>query len=201
MDQKRLVKASKYLARHLRHEPGRLGLELAPGGWVRVDELLQACSARSFALTMDELREVVEKNNKRRFSFDETETWIRASQGHSVEVDLGLDAVEPPAVLFHGTSERSLGSIMATGLNRMERHHVHLSEDLATAYAVGKRHGRPVVLRVSAREMAAAGHQFYVTDNRVWLTAEVPAIYLAVWPEPAPSRDVEHSPKPARPPS
>ena len=150
MDQKRLVKASKYLARHLRHQPERLGLKLEPGGWVRVDELLRACSARSFHLTRDELAEVVEKNDKRRFGFDETQTRIRANQGHSIELDLGLDAAVPPKILFHGTAERNLGLIFADGLRRMGRHHVHLSEDAMAAVAVGRRHGRPAVLHVAS---------------------------------------------------
>src|SRR5579871_2541659 len=104
MDSKRLVKVSRYLARHLRHEPERLGLTLSPGGWARVDELLRACAARSFALTAAELHEVVERNDKRRFSFDESGVWIRANQGHSIDLDLQLATAEPPSLLFHGTS-------------------------------------------------------------------------------------------------
>ena len=179
MDEKHLVKTSKYLSRHLRHDPGRLGLTLGPGGWVEVDDLLRACAARSFALTRSELEEVVERNDKRRFSFDETGTRIRANQGHSVEIDLGLPATAPPALLFHGTSEGTVDAIMRDGLRRMGRHHVHLSPDVPTALRVGGRRGRPVVLEVDAHRMAADGHEFYVSDNGVWLTLEVPAEYLS----------------------
>ena len=179
MERRRLVKTSKYLSRHLRHQPERLGLTLAPGGWVDVDELLRACADRSFSLTREELVEVVATNDKRRFSFDATGTRIRANQGHSVEVDLGLIATHPPDVLFHGTGRKSLDSIMRTGLGRMGRHHVHLSVHVRTALNVGARHGSPVVLEVSAGLMAADGHEFFVTDNGVWLTVEVPARYLA----------------------
>ena len=178
MDRKRLVKTSKYLSRHLRHDPGRLGLTLAPGGWVEVDDLLRACAAHSFALTRAELEEVVERNDKRRFSFDATGTRIRANQGHSVEIDLGLIAMKPPDVLFHGTGEGSVDSILRDGLNRMSRHHVHLSPDVPNALRVGGRHGRPVVLEVDAARMAADGHEFYVSDNGVWLTDEVPPQYV-----------------------
>src|SRR5437870_13551779 len=90
MDDARLVKISKYLSKHLRHEPERLGLTLAPGGWVPVDELLAACARRNFPITRSQLDEVVARNNKQRFSFDPTGTLIRANQGHSVEVDLQL---------------------------------------------------------------------------------------------------------------
>ncbi len=178
MDDRRLVKTSKYLSRHLRHDPGRLGLSLEPGGWVAVDDLLRACAARGFALSRDELVEVVERNDKRRFAFDATGERIRASQGHSVEVDLGLEALAPPPVLFHGTSATRVDGILAEGLRRMSRHHVHLSADAATARRVGARHGRPVVLEVDAAAMHDDGLAFVRSDNGVWLTGEVPPRYL-----------------------
>ncbi len=178
LDEKRLVKISRYLSRHLRHEPERLGLELEPGGWVLVDELLAACAAHSFAVTRDELVEVVERSDKQRFAFDERGLRIRANQGHSVEVDLGLAPATPPAVLFHGTPEGNVESIERDGLSRMDRHHVHLSPDFDTARRVGARRGRPVVFTVDAAGMAAAGHVFFVSANGVWLTDSVPPGYL-----------------------
>ena len=178
MDGRRLVKVSKYLSRHLRHQPERLGITLEPGGWVAVDTLLRACADRGFALSRDELDEVVARNDKRRFSFDATGARIRANQGHSVDVDLGLEPAAPPEKLFHGTSTGSVESIMRSGLARRGRHHVHLSSDLPTAERVGARHGRAVVLEVAAGRMAADGREFYVTDNGVWLTLEVPPDYL-----------------------
>ena len=179
MDQKRLVKVSKYLSKHLRHQPERLGIALEPGGWVAVDTLLRACAEHGFALTRDELAEVVERNDKRRFSFDDSGARIRANQGHSVDVDLGLEPAAPPEKLFHGTGAASVDAILREGLHRRGRHHVHLSPDVATATRVGGRHGRPVVLEVAAARMAAEGHEFFVTDNGVWLTLEVPAPYLS----------------------
>ena len=178
MDDERLVKVSRYLSRHLRHQPERLGLELGPGGWVGVDELLAACAAHAFAVTRDELQEVVDRNDKRRFAFDETSTRIRASQGHSVEIDLELEPVAPPAVLFHGTAQARLDAIRAEGLRKMGRHHVHLSADAETATRVGARHGKPVVLEVAAARMAADGHVFLRSANGVWLTDAVPPAYL-----------------------
>lgn len=180
MDPKRLVKVSRYLSRHLRHQPERLGLELEPGGWVAVDELLAACAAHSFAVSREELQEVVERNDKRRFAFDPTGTRIRANQGHSVEIDLGLEPAEPPAVLFHGTARARLDAILAEGLRKMGRHHVHLSPDAETATRVGARYGKPVVLEVAAARMAADGHVFYLTANGVWLTDVVPPQHLGV---------------------
>jgi putative RNA 2'-phosphotransferase len=107
---------------------------------------------------------------------------IRASQGHSISVDLGLEPVEPPAVLYHGTADRFIPSIRAKGLLAGRSDHVHLSAEEATAVKVGQRHGRPVVLRVRAAEMHQAGHLFYLSANRVWLVGHVPAGFL-LFPE------------------
>jgi putative RNA 2'-phosphotransferase len=184
MDNTRLVKISKYLSKHLRHEPERLGLELAPGGWVAVDDLLAGCARNRFPVTRDELQEVVTRNDKQRFSFDETGSRIRANQGHSTEVDLQLEPAEPPAVLYHGTGAKSVESILRDGLRKMARHHVHLSGDVATATRVGARHGRPVVLAVDAAAMRHAGVLFYRSANGVWLVDEVPPQYLRPLGEP-----------------
>ena len=181
MDQRRLVRISKYLSLHLRHRPERLGLELAPGGWVEVDTLLAACADDHFPISRDELAEVVRKNDKQRFSFDETGTRIRASQGHSVPVDLGLEPVPPPDVLYHGTPEGAVPAILEGGLSRMSRHHVHLSASVPDALVVARRRrGRPVVLEVDAAGMSRDGHLFYRSANGVWLTDHVPARYLRV---------------------
>jgi putative RNA 2'-phosphotransferase len=178
MDDKRRTQVSKYLSKHLRHEPERLGLTLGPGGWVAVDALLRASADHGFAITSDELREVVESSDKQRFAFDAAGTMIRANQGHSVDVDLQLVPTAPPEALFHGTGEGSVESILASGLERQARHHVHLSPDAETARRVGMRHGRPVVLTVAAGDMARAGHEFFVSANGVWLVDAVPPEYL-----------------------
>jgi putative RNA 2'-phosphotransferase len=178
MNNSRLVKISKYLSKHLRHQPERIGIKLAPGGWVAVDELLAACKTHSFPINRIELDEVVASNDKKRFSFDATATLIRANQGHSVEVDLQLEPAIPPDVLYHGTGHGAVEAILREGLCKMSRHHVHLSKDFATAKAVGARHGRPVVFTVDAAVMHEAGYTFYCSENGVWLVAGVPPEYL-----------------------
>jgi putative RNA 2'-phosphotransferase len=180
VDDKRLTKVSKYLAKHLRHRPERLGLQLEPGGWVQVDVLLAACRRADFQLSPEELVEVVTRNDKRRFSFDTAGTRIRANQGHSVDIDLQLEAVEPPSILYHGTGHTTVEAILSQGLQRMGRHHVHLSSDVGTAMKVGARHGRPAVLVIDAAGMHADGATFLRTDNEVWLTEHVPPDRLEV---------------------
>ncbi len=178
MTDERLIRVSKFLSNHLRHDPAGLGLTLAPGGWVDVDELLAACAKKNVRLTRDELNEVVAENSKQRFSFDETGARIRANQGHSVDVDLQLVPATPPAVLYHGTGYLAAEAIRREGLRKMKRHHVHLSADGETARIVGARHGRPVVFLVDAQAMHDDGHTFFRSDNGVWLTDDVPPAYL-----------------------
>jgi len=178
MDDARLIKTSRFLSKHLRHRPERLGLRLAPGGWVAVDALLVACAEHGLPLTRGELDEVVARNDKQRFAYDPTGARIRASQGHSVAVDLGLEPTAPPDVLYHGTSDKTVPSILKTGLARMRRHHVHLSSDVPTARRVGARHGRPTVFAVDTAAMRRAGHTFYRSANGVWLVDTVPPQYL-----------------------
>ncbi len=178
MTEARLVKISKYLVKHLRHDPEGLGLTLAPGGWVGVDELLAACARRRFEVSRADLDEVVANNSKQRFSFDPTGTLIRANQGHSVDVDLQLTPSLPPALLYHGTGHLTVPIILREGLDKQRRHHVHLSADTETARAVGARHGRPVIFTVLAAQMADAGYLFYCSDNGVWLIDHVPPAFL-----------------------
>jgi putative RNA 2'-phosphotransferase len=178
MEAKRLTKVSKYLARHLRHAPERIGLELQSGGWVDVETLLAACEKHGFRITRNELEQVVAQNDKQRFSFDESSTRIRANQGHSVEVDLQLKAQTPPDVLYHGTATHIAPNVWRDGLKKMRRHHVHLSRDVETATKVGARHGKPFIFEVDAKAMSNAGFQFFCSDNGVWLCDEVPPQYL-----------------------
>ena len=176
---KRLVTVSKFISKHLRHEPEGLGLKLGPGGWVSVDDLLAGARQVGFAISREELQQVVAESDKQRFAFDETGSLIRANQGHSTEVELDLPVAVPPDVLYHGTVERFLAPILAEGLRKMARHHVHLSPDVDTATKVGERRGKPVILLVvDAAAMVAAGHVFYVSANGVWLTDHVPTKYL-----------------------
>jgi putative RNA 2'-phosphotransferase len=180
MDQTERVKISKYLSKHLRHQPERLGLTLEEGGWVAVAALLAACAKHHFPITRAQLDEVVRTNDKQRFAFDETGERIRANQGHSVEVDLQLEPQAPPALLYHGTATSSVSSILATGIDRGKRHHVHLSLDAPTAVKVGSRHGKPIILVVDAAAMHKDGHLFYCSANEVWLTEHVPPAYLTI---------------------
>lgn len=178
MDEAHLVKTSKYLSKHLRHQPERIGLTLAPGGWVSVDDLLAACAKNQMSLSLTELEEIVARNSKQRFAFDETGTRIRANQGHTVYVDLQLSPAAPPDRLYHGTGHTAVETIRREGLRAMSRHHVHLSPDTETARRVGARHGRPVVFAVDARAMREAGHVFFCSANGVWLVDAVPPEFL-----------------------
>ena len=178
MEAKAAIRLSKFLSKHLRHAPAAIGLTLAEGGWVAVLDLLAACAAHGHPLSRAELESLVADSDKQRFAFDASGTRIRAQQGHSVEVDLQLTPAEPPAVLYHGTVAAALPAIWREGLQKMSRHHVHLSPDVETARRVGSRRGRPVLLVVEAAALHAAGSVFYQSGNGVWLVDSVPPAYL-----------------------
>ena len=172
------VKMSRFLSYVLRHHPDSIGLALDSNGWANVDELIRLANRHGTPLTHTLLEELVAENDKQRFAFDEAGQRIRANQGHSVEIDLALTATEPPDLLFHGTAGRFVPSIRGTGLHSGNRHHVHLSLDRQTAEKVGQRHGKPVVLTIQAGAMHEAGHAFYLSANRVWLTELVPVQWI-----------------------
>jgi putative RNA 2'-phosphotransferase len=174
------VATSKFLSYVLRHHPEAVGLELDPAGWVAIDVLLAALAGHGRPLHRSELDRLVAEAPKRRFEVHSGR--IRAAQGHSVEVDLQLPPTAPPPVLFHGTVARAVDSIRTGGLVRGQRRFVHLSADRETAAEVGARRGRPVVLRIDAAGLHAAGSAFYRASNGVWLTLHVPAGWISEWP-------------------
>ncbi len=172
-------KVSKLLSFILRHQPQSIELELDIHGWANIQELLKKLKEkRNFDLSIERLREVVATNDKKRFIFDESETLIRASQGHSIEIDLALSPKTPPEVLYHGTASRNQMAITTEGIKKGQRQHVHLSATIDVARQVGKRHGSPIVCSVNAAQMALDGYLFYQSDNGVWLTDFIPPKYL-----------------------
>jgi putative RNA 2'-phosphotransferase len=175
-----LIHISKFLSLILRHNPGKIGLTLDANGWADVDELLQKANRTGFRFDRQMLEKVVAENDKKRFAFSPDGTKIRASQGHSIQVDLQLEPATPPAVLYHGTAERFKDSILEKGLLPGNRQHVHFSKDVETAIKVGSRHGKPIVLIVDTRMMKKDGLVFYLSDNGVWLTEKVPVKYLSL---------------------
>ena len=174
------VRASKFLSLVLRHNPALVGITLDEAGWTDVATLLTACAAHGVSISRAELDALVASSDKQRFALSSDGKRIRANQGHSVPVDLGLPARQPPERLYHGTVADFLSSIRRTGLERRARHHVHLSVERATATSVGSRRGRPVILTIRAGEMARAGHLFYLSENGVWLTEQVPAAFIDI---------------------
>lgn len=172
-------KASKFLSLLLRHKPEKLNLSLDKHGYVEVKVLLKALQNNGWdSFSKEDLDRVVETNNKKRFAYSENGLRIRASQGHSIKVDLGLAPATPPKFLYHGTVNKFLKSIKAEGLKRGSRQHVHLSLDEATATNVGSRRGKPVILTIDAERMYQDGLNIFLSANGVWLTDFVPTEYI-----------------------
>lgn len=182
LSEKEVTKISKFLSLVLRHKPETIGLYLDENGWADVEELLSKMNQHRFNINNATLNEIVVSNNKQRFAINADKTKIRANQGHSIRVELGLEEATPPQYLYHGTGEKSVASILQTGIQKGVRQHVHLSADIATAIAVGKRHGKPKVFIIDAQKMHQEGFKFYQSENKIWLTDHVPLSYLKLLP-------------------
>jgi len=171
MNQKKI---SRFLSLVLRHKPEKIDLHLDKNGWADVNELIDKIDD----LDLNVLKSVVKENDKQRFSFNEDFTKIRANQGHSIKVDVQLKSKIPPVILYHGTAEKNIKSIMKKGLEKRNRNHVHLSADEATAINVGQRHGKVKVLQINCKEMVKDGIKFYLSNNNVWLTEFIDPKYI-----------------------
>lgn len=176
-----LVNLSRYISFILRHRPDTIGLSLDKHGYIDVQDLINGINKNSvFNIDLNILKFIVETDNKKRYSFSEDSTKIRANQGHSVKVDLGLKEVKPPSILYHGTGEKYLESILKEGLKSKSRMYVHLSSDIDTAISVGKRHGEPIVLGIDAERMYKDEYKFYLSENGIFLAESVPVKYINV---------------------
>lgn len=180
MNEKEKKKISKLLSLVLRHAPETIGLELDKNGWAATVDIVNKIESKFSNFTLEMLREVVETNDKQRFVFSEDETKIRANQGHSLKtIDLDLEAKEPPFTLYHGTASKNMRSIKASGIDKRQRQHVHLSADKETAHKVGSRHGAPVILKIDAYQMSEDGLVFFQSENGVWLTDFIDPKYIS----------------------
>jgi RNA:NAD 2''-phosphotransferase len=179
MTEQNKKRIGKFLSLVLRHQPETIDIELDEQGWANVQELIEKCKKHRYHFSMEDLIEIVETNDKQRYSFNEKRNKIRANQGHSIDIDLALEAVEPPEFLYHGTATRFLSSIMEQGIVKGNRQHVHLSKDKETATKVGSRHGKPAILTIMSGKMYRGGILFYQSDNGVWLTDYVDTKYIS----------------------
>ena len=178
MNEQHKKKTSKFLSYVLRHHPEIIGLHLDENGWANVDELITKSTNDSQGFTFEELDEIVQTNDKKRFIFNEDKTTIRANQGHSIDINLALIPQQPPEFLYHGTAQRNIESILEKGIEKRSRQHVHLSQDIETATKVGMRHGKPIILTINTEKMFDDGIEFYLSENNVWLTDFVDATYI-----------------------
>jgi len=172
MEQK-VKRAARYMSLLLRHSPEKEGLVMDKSGWVDIKQLIKVLD-----ITIQDLDDIVSEDNKQRFSFDQTKSKIRASQGHTIDIDTQPKETKPPKVLFHGTATKSLDSIYKAGINKGQRNHLHLSDNKETATSVGSRHGAAFILEIDSEKMYEDGYKFYLSDNKVWLTESVPRIYI-----------------------
>ena len=175
---KKQTRISKFLSLVLRHNPGKIGIQLDPAGWTEIDTLIDALAENGLSISRQELDDVVYNSDKKRFPYSDDGQYIRANYGHSIPIDLQYEPRKPPEILFHGTARRFIDSIRHEGLTAQKRQYVHLSKDEPTAVQVGQRHGKPVILQIISGEMFQDGYKFYQSDSGIWLTKKVPIDYI-----------------------
>ncbi len=175
LTEKEIVKIGKFMAYLLRHHPEAQGLEIdREGGWVSVDKMLQILN-----ISLEQLEQIVRRDSKGRFSFENgSHQRIRANYGHSIDIELDLDEIEPPDLLYHGTAERKLSHILKEGIKKMNRRYVHLSKDFETAVTVGRRHGKATVIVIDAKMMHNHGKKFFLSGDETILTESVHPRYF-----------------------
>ncbi|MBW3524864.1 RNA 2'-phosphotransferase [Chryseobacterium sp. NKUCC03_KSP] len=180
MTEQHKKRISKFLSYVLRHHPELINLNLDENGWANVEELITRSKRDPHeGISFEELDEIVETNDKKRFIFNEDKTRIRANQGHSIDIDLALISQKPPEFLYHGTAQNNVDSILEKGIEKRNRKHVHLSQDIETATKVGMRHGKPIILTINTEKMFNDGIEFYLSENNVWLTDFVDIQYIS----------------------
>lgn len=173
------MRISKFMSLILRHKPEEIGLRLDKYGYINTLDLIKGLNKRGYKITISDIERIVAEDDKQRYSFNDDESKIKANQGHSIEVNLDLQAIEPPKVLYHGTATRFSGSICEEGIKKQSRQYVHLSADIDTAAKVGKRHGELIIFKIDSWQMYKDGYKFFLSENKVWLTDYVPIKYFS----------------------
>ena len=172
------MRISKFISLILRHKPEEIGLKLDRDGYIKTSDLISGLNRKGYKVTITDIERIVDEDNKQRYSFNDDKSKIKANQGHSITVDLELQAIEQPKVLYHGTATRFSDSICKEGIKKQARQYVHLSADVETAEKVGRRHGELVIFKINSEQMFKDGYKFYLSENKVWLTDYVPIKYL-----------------------
>jgi putative RNA 2'-phosphotransferase len=170
---------SKFMSLVLRHEPEKIGIVLGSEGFVPLDVFVVAMNAKGAYrwVTEEHIREIVETSDKQRFEIVSGQ--IRARYGHSVEEAITYPEIEPPLVLYHGTTPQAATLILQSGLQSMQRQYVHLSSTVDQAVVVGRRRTpQPVILTVRARDAWQAGVKFFNFESRLYLSTTIPPEYI-----------------------
>ncbi|MDR8393965.1 RNA 2'-phosphotransferase [Aliifodinibius sp. S!AR15-10] len=180
MNSPKFKKTSKFLSYILRHHPESIGLEVDRQGWAHLPSLVEKANNSGRSVSEDIIQKIIAQSDKQRFRLSDDGNYIRAGYGHSIDVDLDLDPIRPPDVLYHGTAKKNLDSILAKGLHPGSRNLVHLSANISDAMEVGSRHGRPYLLTIASLKMYNAGHPFYQSDSEpnIWLVESVPPPFI-----------------------
>ena len=170
----------RILALVLRHAPEKFGVEMDLNGWVNSRELSEAIQnqRRHFHwLRGWHFEAIANADTKGRYQVEGE--MIRATYGHSIELELDLPTDDIPEALYWPCDPDTVATHMEYGITAGDRKHVHLSKTISNAMEAGHvRISRPAILEIDTTRAIADGHTIWRAGTTVFLCEEMPSEYL-----------------------
>lgn len=181
MNKEELDSLGRTMAGVLRHFPQRFKLDMDEQGWVKLYSFVEAIKARRRGyhwLRVHHIQAIVETDDKGRYQIKSG--MLRATYGHSIDVDLDLPTDDIPKKLFYPTTEEEIDILLENGLHPADRRKVHLSRTRKDAEIAGKfRVNEPVIIEINAKQAIEDDIIIKKAGKTVFIVDEVPAKYLS----------------------
>jgi putative RNA 2'-phosphotransferase len=180
MSDEELERIGRTMAGALRHFPEKFGLKMDEQGFVPMRDFIFAIkkyNPRYHWLRPHHIIALMETDPKGRYQC--SNDLIRATYGHSLELDLRLPTDNIPDFLYYPTTPEETDIILETGLKPSDRKLIHLSKTYSNAFNAGKvRTDAPVILEIDVRALEQAGFEVMKAARTVYLAKEVPPEFL-----------------------
>jgi len=180
MSEEECVNLGKTTAGVLRHFPDKYSIDMDDKGWISLEHFVKALRNRQKRfhwLRKYHVHALVETDEKNRYQ--QEDGYIRATYGHSVDVDLDHPTDDIPGDLYIPTTEKESELLLEAGVNPSDRTYVHLSGTYDSAVEAGAvRSEEPVILKVDAESAIEDGNQIMKAGKDVYLAEEVGPEYL-----------------------
>lgn len=196
MSEEELESLGRMMAGALRHFPEKLELNMEKNGFVNINDFVAAVQNRRRQmrwLRPHHVIAVIETDPKGRYEYRDDK--IRATYGHSIDVELDLPTIGIPDKLYYPTTAEEVDIVLETGLKPSDRKKVHLSKTYQDAKNAGSvRTAAPIILEIDAAKAQASGLVIGKAGKTVYLADSVPAEFLSkaeIPPEPVVEEESE----------